>query len=240
MKAMVLAAGRGERLRPLTDSIPKPMIPVAGRPVLEHVVRLLARHGFDQIAINLHHMPDAITGYFGDGRDFGVEIIYSREEEMLGTAGAVRRLSTFFDQRFLVYYGDNLMNVDLSELWHGHECEGVRTSIGLAFMDDPTSRGIVQLDDNSRVTRFVEKPGVEEIFDDYHVNAGVYVLEPSIIDLIPPDSVYDFARDLFPRMLADGASIHGHRLVGQVLSTDTPERYENTRRLVSEGVFSLP
>ena len=216
------------------------MIPVAGRPVLEHVVRLLARHGFDQIAVNLHHMPDAITAHFGNGRDFGVAITYSHEEQMLGTAGAVRRLSTFFDKRFLVYYGDNLMNVDLSELWRVHECEGVQASIGLAFMDDPTSRGIVQLDDSSRVTRFVEKPREEEIFDDYHVNAGVYILEPSIIDLIPPDCAYDFARDLFPGMLADGAAIHGHRLVGQVLSTDTPERYETTCRQVSDGAFALP
>ena len=240
MKAMILAAGKGERLRPLTDSVPKPMIPVSQRPILEHVVRLLVRHGFDEIAINLHHMPEAIRDHFGDGASFGARIVYSNEEDLCGTAGAVKKLSSFFDERFLVYYGDNLSNVDLSEFWSAHETRKQEATIGLAYMDDPTTRGIVELDDNSLVTRFIEKPRADEVFEDYHVNAGIYALEPQIHGRIG-DGVVDFAHDVFPQMLTtEGIGIYGHRLVGQVLSTDTPQRYDDTCSRVASGEFILP
>jgi len=240
VKAMLLAAGRGTRLRPLTDTCPKPMIPIGNRPLLEHIVRLLSRHGFDQLVINLHHLPGVIQGYFGDGSDWNVRITYSLEEELLGTAGAVRRMAHFFDETFLVYYGDNLTNFDLADMWQAHRREGQMASIGLLWMDQPTTRGIIGLDEKSRVDRFVEKPRPEEVFDDYLVNAGTYVLEPEIIERIPPDQVCDFSHDIFTRMLAEGLGIYGHRLRGQLLSTDTPERYEYAQQRVASGAFSLP
>jgi NDP-sugar pyrophosphorylase family protein len=239
MKAMILAAGKGERLRPLTDTVPKPMIPVSEKPILEHVVRLLVGHGFDQIAINLHHMPETIRNHFGDGSGLGARVIYSDEEDLCGTAGAVKRIADFFDEPFLVYYGDNLSNVDLTDFWSAHAARQQEATIGLAYMDDPTSRGIVELDADSQITRFIEKPSIEEVFEDYHVNAGVYALEPQILDRIP-NGVVDFARDVFPEMLASDAGIYGHRLVGQVLSTDTPERYDDTCQRVASGDFRLP
>ena len=115
MKAMILAAGRGTRLRPLTDTCPKPMIPIAGKPLLEYVIRLLARHGFDQLMINLYHLPQLVQDYFGDGSKWNVHIAYSLEEELLGTAGAVARVADFLDEPFVLYYGDNLCNVDLTD-----------------------------------------------------------------------------------------------------------------------------
>ena len=148
---MVLAAGRGSRLRPLTDHTPKPMIPFAGKPLLEYIIQLLAQHGFDQMVINLNHLPEVIQNHFGDGKDWGVSIEYSLEDELLGTAGAVRKVADFFDEPFLVYYGDNLTNFDLSEFWATHQQENEIASVGLLWMDDPTSRGIIGLDAQGNV-----------------------------------------------------------------------------------------
>ena len=240
MKAMILAAGRGTRLRPLTDTCPKPMIPIAGRPLLEYIVRLLARHGFDELVVNLHHLPEAIQEHFGDGREWNVRLTYSYEPELLGTAGAVRQVADLFHERFLVYYGDNLTNVDLTDLWEAHCREGELVSVGLLWMDDPTSRGIVELDPRGRVRQFVEKPRPEQVFDDYLINGGIYVLEPRILERIPASTPSDFSRDIFPGLLADGYGIYGHRLRGQLLSTDTPERYQEAKQQVAERRFALP
>ncbi|MDE2808007.1 MAG: nucleotidyltransferase family protein, partial [Gemmatimonadota bacterium] len=175
---MILAAGRGTRLRPLTDATPKAMVPFAGKPLLEYVVRLLAQHGFDDLVINLHHLPQVIADYFGDGRAWGVSITYSLEDDLLGTAGAVRQVADFFDGPFLLYYGDNLTNFDLDDLWQTHQREGEIASIGLLWMDDPTTRGIIGLDAHHRIERFVEKPRADQVFDNYWVNAGIYALQP--------------------------------------------------------------
>ncbi|MYK39941.1 MAG: nucleotidyltransferase family protein [Gemmatimonadetes bacterium] len=239
MKAMILAAGRGTRLRPLTDEIPKAMVPFAGKPLLEHVVRLLARHGFDDLVINLHHLPQVITDYFGDGRAWGVSITYSLEDELLGTAGAVRQVADCFDGPFLVYYGDNLTNFDLGDLWQTHQREGKIASIGLLWMDDPTTRGIVGLDARNRITRFIEKPRPDQVFDNYWVNAGIYALQPEILDRIPPNTPCDFS-EVFADLLAAGRPLLGHPLRGQLLSTDTPERYRHACQCVDSGAFALP
>ncbi len=240
MKAMILAAGRGQRLCPLTDTCPKPMIPIAGKPLLEYVVRLLARHGFDQLAINLSHLPHIIRDHFGDGRAFGVKITYSFEEQLLGTAGAVRRLAAFFDEPFLVYYGDNLSNADLTDLWRAHHRRNALASMGLLWMDDPTNRGIVRVDTKGHIVGFIEKPQAHEVFDEYLVNGGTYVLDPAIIDHIPPRAPSDFSHDVFPALLAKGQTLYGHKLKGQLLSTDTPQRYADTQKQIAAGAFRLP
>ena len=236
---MILAAGRGTRLRPLTDEIPKAMVPFADKPLLEHIVRLLAQHGFDDLFINLHHLPQIITDYFGDGRAWGVSITYSLEDDLLGTAGAVRQVAEFFDGPFLIYYGDNLTNFDLGDLWQTHQREGEIASIGLLWMDDPTTRGIVGLDAHHRIDRFVEKPRPDQVFDNYWVNAGIYALQPEILDRIPPDTPCDFS-EVFADLLAAGHPLLGHPLRGQLLSTDTPERYRHACQCVDSGAFALP
>lgn len=240
MKAMILAAGRGERLRPLTDTCPKPMIPLGGKPLLEHVIALLARHGFDELVLNLYHLPQVIQDYFGDGGAWKVRLFYSYEAQLLGTAGAVRQMAAFFDQPFLVYYGDNLCNVDLTQMWEAHVRQGELATMGLLRLDDPAGRGIVQLDPCSRIRQFIEKPRPEEVFADYLINCGIYALQPQILDWIPPGVVSDFSYDIFPRLLAAGRPIYGHRLQGQLLSSDTPERYAEAQRQIATGLFTLP
>ena len=237
---MILAAGRGRRLQPLTDTCPKPLISIAGKPLLEYVIRLLLRHGFDELTINLHHLPDEIETFCGNGEKWGAQITYSREERLLGTAGAIGKLRAQFREPFLVYYGDNLCNVDLGELWADHARSRSLATIGLLPMDDPTTRGIVQLDDEGTITRLVEKPTPEQVFDGYLVNAGIYALEPELVDEIPEGQCFDFSSDLFPAMLRDGRPLHGHRLEGQLLSTDTPERYRHALEQVRAGAFDLP
>lgn len=241
MKAMVLAAGRGSRLLPLTDRVPKPMIPIGDRPLLEHVVRLLRGHGFDDLVINLSHLPDVIRNHFGDGHAFGVSICYSFEPQMLGTAGALRPVADHFrGEDFLVYYADNLTNADLGCLWRDHEAADASVTVGLLWMADPAGRGIVGIDTQGRIDRWLEKPAPHQIFDDYLINGGIYAMRPEVLDAIPSSGAPDFAHDVLPRLLAEGHRLYGHRLQGQLLSTDTPERYQATLRAVESGAFSLP
>lgn len=240
MKAMVLAAGHGSRLRPLTDTCPKPMIPLGAKPLLEHVITLLAKHGFDQVVVNLHHLPQLIRAYFGDGNAWKVQLSYSHEEELLGTAGAVRRAGAFFDQPFLVYYGDNLCNVDLTEFWAAHLRQGGLATVGLHRDDDPCRSGIVRLDETCRIVQFVEKPRPEQVFPNYFINCGIYAFQPGILDWIPTQGPSDFSRDIFPRLLTAGAPIFGHPLRGQLLASDTPERYAAAQTQIASGHFTLP
>jgi NDP-sugar pyrophosphorylase family protein len=241
MKAMILAAGRGTRLRPLTDTCPKPMVPIGERPLLEHVIRLLAKHGFDELVINLYHLPHIIQDHFKDGNDWGVHINYSLEEELLGTAGAVAKIAGFFDEPFLVYYGDHLSNVDLSTLWQAHRREGGIASLGLLDTDeDPTTRGICELDEQSRIVRFIEKPAVGQVPSRYMVNAGIYLLEPQVLSYLPTNEVSDFGFDIFPKLLNAGHTLYGHRLTGSLLATDTAERYAHAQQETASGRFKLP
>jgi len=240
MKAMVLAAGRGVRLRPLTDTCPKPLLPLGGRPLLEHAIVLLARHGFDEVAVNLCHLPEMIRSYFGDGSRWGVHLTYSVETELQGTAGALRSLRTFFDQPFLVYYADNLTNMDLGEFWSAHRREGELASIGLHREDDPCRSGILRLDPRGRVVEFIEKPRPGQVFPGYQINCGIYALEPGIFAWIPAEGAWDFGADLFPRMLAAGQPLYGHPLQGHLLASDTPERYAAAQAAIAAGRFTLP
>ena len=180
-KAMLLAAGEGRRLRPFTDDRPKPMIEIGGRPILEHTVRLLARYGVRDIAINLHYHPESIVNHFGDGERFGVRIRYSRESELLGTAGAVKKLESFFDEPFLVVYGDNLTDIDVERFSRFHRSNRAIATIALFRRENATESGIVGVTEEGRVTRFLEKPKPDEIFSNW-VNAGMLVCEPAILE----------------------------------------------------------
>lgn len=210
-KAMILAAGRGTRLRPLTDTVPKCMARVAGKPVLEHNIEWVRKFGVTDLVINIHHMPEAVKNYFGDGKPWGVRITYSVEQELLGTAGAVKKVANFFDAPFFVWYGDNLSTCRLDRLWEGHLEKGGVAMIALHEREDPTQSGIVGLDENDRVLRFLEKPRPEQVFSHW-VSAGIFVLEPQALEAIPSEGASDFGRDVFPILLDGGAALYGYRM----------------------------
>ena len=233
MKAMILAAGEGRRLRPLTNHLPKPMLPIAGKPLLEHTILYLRENGITDLAINLHHLPQAVIDHFGDGSDWGVNLRYSVEERLLGSAGGVKRVQDFFDDTFIVYYGDLFTRANLQPMIDLHRQSGAPATMGLYRVPDPWNRGIVELNEAQIITRFVEKPSRDQAFSDL-ANAGIYVLEPDVLDLIPAEQMYDFGHDVFPNMLATGMPIAGYVIEDRLIDIGLPEKYEEANRLALE------
>ncbi|HMU25767.1 MAG TPA: NDP-sugar synthase [Solirubrobacterales bacterium] len=221
MKAMVLAAGLGTRLRPVTRAVPKPMVPVLNRPVMEHIIRLLARHGFTEVIANIHWYPDVIRDHFGDGSGFGIELSYSFEEELLGTAGGVRNASAFFDDDFLVISGDAMTDIDLSAMREFHRSHGGMATLATRRVDDTSEFGVVITDDEGRIQGFQEKPDPDEALSDL-ANCGIYMFNREIFDYFPgpgesklmapghPDDFADWAYDVFPAMLDAGIAFYAH------------------------------
>ena len=230
MKAIVLAAGKGERLRSVVRDVPKPMVPVNGKPILEQNIEWLRDAGVKELYINLHHLPEVIRSYFGDGGLWGVTIQYSYEEQLLGTGGAVRRISTDYwsvndDSSFLVVYGDNLLtDIDLQAIITCHQSKKGVGTIGFHYREDVSQSGIAILDMDQRIERFIEKPGPAEEISCW-VNAGVYVLEPAILRFIPAGTV-DFGRDVFPAVLREGESLYGVCQKWKLTAIDTPDMFQ--------------
>ena len=214
MKALILAAGKGTRLKHLTVDKPKPMLEIGGEPLLAHHVRRLQAVGVTEIAINLHHAADVITDYFGDGSRYGVHIEYSYEPQLLGTAGAAKKLAAFLNESFYVIYGDVFNNVDLAALALFHESgkhaqqADTALSMSLYRVPNPTECGLVELAAGGRVTRFVEKPPADQVFTDL-ANAGLLICDAPVLAYIPPATVYDFGRDLIPELLAQEVPVFG-------------------------------
>src|SRR5436309_7687995 len=210
MKAVVMAGGEGTRLRPLTSNQPKPMVPIVGKPCMEHILDLLRAHGIDEVIVTLAFMPQAIRSYFGDGESLGLSIEYSVEESPLGTAGSVRLAGTErLDETFLVISGDALCDVDLSAIVEAHRRQEAAVTIGLKSVENPLEFGIVVTDEDGRVERFLEKPSWSQVFSDT-INTGIYVVEPECLRHIPDDRPYDFSKELFPLLLEMGRPLHGH------------------------------
>jgi NDP-sugar pyrophosphorylase family protein len=210
MRAMIMAAGKGTRLRPLTDLLPKPMVPIANRPALYHILRLLKRHGVREVVINLHHMPDVITEYFGDGGALDMELFYSYEPELLGTAGGVKNNEGFLkDDTFLVLSGDALTDVDITGLVAAHRRNGSLATIAVKEVPDPSLYGVLVVDDDGRVVGFQEKPPREEARSRL-CNCGIYVFEPQIFEHILPGQFDDFGSRVFPDLLRKRVPFHAH------------------------------
>lgn len=214
MKAMILAAGVGSRLDPLTRNVPKPMVPVVNQPVMEHIVKLLVRHGFTDIVANTHYLADQIEGYFNDGNSLGANMIFNREAELLGTAGGLKRVSENFDffdlnETFVVVGGDDLTNIDLSAMLRFHHSKKSLATIGLATVSDPSQFGVVVLEEGGRISRFVEKPAPGTAPSNL-VNTGVYLFEPQILDFIPSGKFHDFGKEVFPFLLQQKEAFYGY------------------------------
>ncbi len=225
MKALVLAAGEGSRLRPYTLDRPKPMVDIAGEPALAHELRWLAAHGVGDVAINLHHCPGVLRAFVGDGAAFGVRVTYSMEPDVLGTSGALGPLRGFFagERRFAVLYGDVLTDLALDDVVTEHDRAGADATIVLTRVEDPTRAGIVGFDGDRWITRMVEKPAADAVFSDW-ANAGVYVCGPAVLGYAPERGAQDFVRDLFPAMLRDGRRLRAHPTNATVIDFGAPDR----------------
>jgi mannose-1-phosphate guanylyltransferase/phosphomannomutase len=224
MKAVIMAGGEGTRLRPLTSNAPKPMLPVADRPMMQHVIHLLRRHGFDEIVITVAFLASAIRNEFGDGSDYGVSIVYADEPTPLGTAGSVLNAKEHLDERFLVISGDVITDVDLTKIVALHDDREAMATIGLVQVDNPLEFGIVITREDGTIERFLEKPSWGQVFSDT-INTGIYVLDPAVFDYIEPGRSVDFSSDVFPRMLADGKALYGAIAEGYWEDVGTLEAY---------------
>ena len=214
MRAMIMAAGLGTRLWPLTGLIPKPMVPILNRPALYHILRLLRDHGVTKVVMNLHHFPDTVTSYFADGEWMGMELSYALEERLLGTAGGVKNNEEFLGEgTFLVMSGDALADIDLTALVSAHKATGALATLAVKEIEDPSLYGVVVTDTEGRIAGFQEKPSREQALS-HLCNCGIYVFEPAVFDHIPSGSFYDFGSRLFPELLAAGERIYAHSVSG--------------------------
>lgn len=210
MKAMALAAGKGTRLSPLTGEIPKPMAPVADTPIIEHVFSLLATHGVREVYLNIHYKADALLEAYGEESTInGMSVYLSREEELLGTAGGVKRLAANFEDTFVVVSGDALTDVDLGEVVAFHKEKGALATIALHRVYDTAEFGVVDIDEEGAILGFQEKPDPKEAISTL-ANTGIYVFEPRALDYVPEGTFFDFARDVFPRFLENGERFVGY------------------------------
>ena len=224
MKAVILVGGEGTRLRPLTYTIVKAMVPVLNKPFIEYVIRYLSNHNIKEIILALGYKPDCITDYFGDASQLGTKLIYSVETEPLGTAGAVKNAEQYIDDTFFIMNGDIFTDLNLTDMLQFHKDKGAKVTIALTPVDDPTRFGVVETDSNRRVTRFVEKPKREQVTSNM-INAGVYIIESEILKRIPHGRHFMFERDVFPALLVEGEPVFSYATDAYWIDTGTPEQY---------------
>lgn len=234
MKAVIMAGGEGTRLRPLTSNAPKPMLPVANRPMMEHVIGLLKQHGFDEIVVTVAFLANHIKTYFGDGSEFGVSLHYTDEPVPMGTAGSVGIARELLDETFLVISGDVLTDIDLTKVLEFHRSKQAVATIGLTAVENPLEFGIVITREDGSIERFLEKPTWGQVFSDT-INTGIYVLEPEIFDHIPEGRNVDFSSDVFPALLAAGKPMFGAVVEGYWEDVGTLEAYLSAHKDVLDG-----
>ena len=222
MQALILVGGHGTRLRPVTLTLPKPIIPLVDRPFLRFMIDWLARHGVGEIVLACGFLPDQLRATLGDEIEGGPRLRYVEEPEPRGTAGAIKFAADLLEDRFLALNGDVLTDLDLTALIDQHEATGARATLALYPVDDPTGYGLVRRAEDGEIREFLEKPEPAEIDTD-EVNAGAYVLEKEILDLVPEDADVSIEREVFPRLVGDG--LYSKRLEGYWMDIGTPDRY---------------
>ncbi|MFN8161157.1 MAG: NDP-sugar synthase [Solirubrobacterales bacterium] len=233
MQALVLVGGEGTRLRPLTERVPKPALPLAGRPFLSYMVDWLAGHGVSEVVLACGFLPDALRDVLGEGEDGGPRIRYLVEPEPLGTGGAIRFASEGLEGRFLALNGDVLTDLDLGALLAFHEERSASASIGLYAVPDPSAYGLVTTSAAGEVQAFLEKPEDPATAQTNEVNAGIYVLERSVVDSIPEGRAVSIEREVFPRLIGHG--LHAMAIEGYWMDIGTPDRYLQATWDILEG-----
>lgn len=235
MKAVVMAGGEGSRLRPLTSLHPKPLVPILGRPIMEHIILLLKEHGITEIVVTLHYLADTIEGYFGDGRDLGVKIVYSIEDIPQGTAGSVKKAEKHLrDETFLIISGDALTDLDIPKALRFHRENGSLATMILAHVPNPLEFGVVITDEDGRIHRFLEKPSWGEVFSDT-VNTGMYILEPDVFNYMQPEKSYDWSQDIFPQLLRENKPLFGYITKGYWCDVGNLTQYREAQYQILNG-----
>ncbi len=240
MKAVVMAGGEGTRLRPLTSSRPKPLVPILNKPCMQHTIELLKRYGITDIVVTLYYLADEIEGYFGDGSELGVNLIYTVEDTPLGTAGSVKKAEEYLkDDTFIIVSGDALTDLDVEKALAYHKEKQSVATLVLQHVDNPLEFGVVITDDNGRIRRFLEKPSWGEVFSDT-VNTGMYILEPSIFEYMQPDKNYDWSQDIFPQILAEEKPMFGYVLGEYWTDVGSLQQYRQAQYEMLGGMTKLP
>jgi mannose-1-phosphate guanylyltransferase len=232
MQALILAGGEGTRLRPLTSTVPKPVVPLVDRPFITFMLDWLRGHGVDDVVMSCGHLADGVRGVLGDGEAVGVRLRYLEEPRPLGTGGALKFAEDLLDDRFLMLNGDTLSDLDLTAQLAAHERTGARATLALYSVEDPSAYGLVRLADDGAVREFVEKPAPDQI-DTHNISAGAYVLEKSVLDLLEQGAPASIERDVFPRLVGNG--LYGHVGSGYWKDIGTPERYLEATFDILEG-----
>jgi mannose-1-phosphate guanylyltransferase len=223
VQAVILVGGEGTRLRPLTSTVPKPVVPLVDRPFMAHMLEWLGRHGVEDVVLSIGYLATALRNVLGDGSAYGVRLRYVEEPDPRGTAGALKYAEELLGDRFLVLNGDVLTDIDLTAQLAQHEATGATGTLALVPVDDPSAYGLVRTEPDGRVLAFVEKPSVDQI-DTNLISAGAYVLERSVLDLIPPDVPVSIEREVFPQLI--GSGLYGYAATDAYwLDIGTPERY---------------
>lgn len=255
MKAMILAAGKGTRVRPITQRVPKPMIPILQKPVMEFLLELLRQHGFDQIMVNVSHLAEQIESYFRDGQRFGVQIAYSFEGRIeedgtlvgkaLGSAGGMRRIqdhNPFFDDTFVVLCGDALIDLDLTAAVNWHKSKGAIATVVMKSVprEQVSSYGVVVTDETGRIKAFQEKPSIEEAIST-NINTGIYIFEPEVLNYIPSGQEYDIGGELFPKLVEMGAPFYGIAMDFQWVDIGkVPDYWQAVRDVLQGKIERVP
>lgn len=238
MKAIIIAGGLGTRLRPLTYNTPKPIVPLANRPLVAHQIEMLHKHGINEVILNLHYLSDEIKRILEADEKLNVKLDYSIEKTPLGTAGAVKNAEEFFDEGpLLVFNGDVIADLNISEILAFHKKKKALVTITLTAVDDPTSYGLVLTDPDHRVREFIEKPSWERVegVQRKNINAGLYILDPKIFRDVPYNTPYMFERDLFPRLLRDNAPVYGYETSRYWIDIGNPQKYRQAHEAILRG-----
>jgi mannose-1-phosphate guanylyltransferase/phosphomannomutase len=240
MKAVVMAGGEGTRLRPLTTNRPKPLVPVLGKPIAQHILEHLKRAGVDEVILTLYYLGDEIRSYFGDGSELGLKLVYSVEESPLGTAGSVKQAEDHLkDDTFIIVSGDALTDIDIEKALASHRANGAEATIVLQRVPNPLEFGVVLTEPDGRIQRFLEKPSWGEVFSDT-VNTGMYILEPSVFNLMEHAKAYDWSSDIFPEILASGRKIYGHTMEEYWCDVGSLDQYRIAQYEMLDGQTTLP
>src|SRR5215470_4173084 len=238
MKAVVMAGGEGSRLRPLTIRRPKPMVPIAGKPVMEHILNLLKRHGITEVVVTVQYLASSIEDYFGNGSQFGMRITYSREDVPLGTAGSVKNAEEQLTEPFLVISGDALTDYNLTDIIKYHQDKKALATLTLAHVPNPLEYGVIITNEEGHITQFLEKPSWGEVFSDT-INTGIYVLDPVIFNYFEKGKVFDFSQELFPLMLKNGDPLYGYVAQGYWCDVGNLGEYMKANGDVLQGLVQV-